>query len=467
MKHDVHSTDRDVPGRMDLLEFPEGLDAVNTIRALLLADPSSTPECRLAWVLRNGPIDSLRSLEYESGLGLKQVWELTSSLEGGTSSFGLVETIERGKAWDSEGRLRGSYRLGVSGRLDYTKLFLSKYSQTFLSKNSWRVKDLDAYRVVETPRYSAEDGQYDPGVWNEDAPLLWPGLDAWTREQLGGEGWRVAMLTFPLWEGSAQEWTELAGGRDKAKRLTAKLEKRMVLTKTGRARATRYRLDWTLEAGIVESMTEGTDFNRAHESADDYRRPHGMDTGSRAHKVLDRHGLEMTRIQRPLTYEEIEIRRRSSKKNRALWAKQYFDASMEAETEGHKAALAKLGHMYAGATEADWRRWMDAGRPLSEDEVRGLAGLPPKPQEPVRTPSPQELAAMTRRVTREPKPIKVKELPLPVVPLDETEDDRMLRTMCQGDPALFENVYGRLPNQEKIPHQGDRRHRQHIRTPAK
>ncbi|MCX5234412.1 hypothetical protein OG824_04085 [Streptomyces prunicolor] len=453
---------------MDLLEFPEGLDAVNTIRALLLADPAHTRECALAWILRHGPVDRLRSLEYESGLGLYQVWKLTSPLEGGTSPLGLVETIERGKSWDSEGREKGSYRLGESVHVEYTKNFFSKYSQTFPSKNSWRVKDLDAYRVLETHGYSAEGTQHDPAVWNEDAPLLWPGLDAWTRGQLGLEGWRVIMLTFPIWEGSAKEWADLVGkDSSTARRMAQKLEKRMVLAKTGKARATRYRLDWTLEAGIVESMTEGTDFNRAHESADDYQRPHGMDTGSRAHKVLDRHGLEMTRIQRPLTYEEIEIRRRSSKKNRALWAKQYFGASMEAETEGHKAALAKLGHMYAGATEADWRRWMDAGRPLSEDEVRELAGLPPKPQEPVRTPSPQELAAMTRRVAREPKPIKVKELPLPVVPLDETEDDRVLRTVCQGDPALFETVHGRLPNQERIPGPRNRRHRQRVRTPAK
>ncbi|MDC2953358.1 hypothetical protein PO587_02690 [Streptomyces gilvifuscus] len=443
-----NSSDRDASGRTDLQESPEGPDAVDVIRALLLVDPSSTPECRLAWVLRNGPIGKLRNLEYESGLGLYQVWEMTSPVEGGTTPLGLVETIERGKSWDSEGREKGSYRLGVSGRFEYTKEYISKYSQTYPSKKSWRVKDLENHRVLETPRYSAEGTQYDPEVWNEDAPLLWPGLDLWTRDQLGGEGWRIAMLTFPLWEGSAQEWTELAGGRDKAKRLTAKLQKQTVLTKTGKARATRYRLDWTLEAGIREELTAGIRLNPEREEGDHYRAPQGMDLGSRAHRVIDRHSKEQLRIQRPLSGEELEIRRRA--RNTCQWGKRYFDAALEAESPEEHATLSRLGHMYAGASEADWRRWMDAGRPLSEDEVREAMGLPPLPPElEPKTVSPEELKAMLRKVTREPKPVKVKELPPVPVPEDETEDERLLRTMCRGNVKVFENVYGRLPNQER------------------
>ncbi|WP_430376722.1 hypothetical protein [Streptomyces sp. B1-3] len=413
----LNSSGRDSSGRVDLQESPEALDGVNAIRALLLSDPSAVQECRLAWVLRHGPIPKLRNLEYQSGLGLKQVWEMTSPLEGGTTPLGLVETVERGKSWDGEGREQGVYRLRVSVRLDYTKSFFSKYRQTFPSKNSWRIKDLDNHRVVETHGYSAKGSQYDPEVWNEDAPLLWPGLDLWTRDQLGGEGWRIVMLTFPLWEGSAQEWTELVGkDSSTARRMAAKLEKRGVLMKIGKARATRYALDWTLEAGIHEEMAQGAKLNGEREEGDHYRAPQGMDLGSRAHKVMDRHAEDQTRISRPLTYEEIEIRRRSSKRNRPRWAKVYFDAAMEPGiSEELKADLAKLGHLFAGASEKDWRRWFDGGRHLTEDEVREAAGLPPKPQQAVRevSPSPQELAAMVRNVTREPAMPKVPEA-LPV-----------------------------------------------------
>jgi hypothetical protein len=40
---------------------------------------------------------------------------------------------------------------------------------------------------------------------------------------------------------------------------------------------------------------------------------------------------------------------------------------------------------------------------------------------------------------------------------EETKDDILVRTLCKGDPNLFESVYGRLPNQEKVPHPRNRR----------
>ncbi|WP_413757180.1 hypothetical protein [Streptomyces sp. MMBL 11-3] len=428
-------------GRVDLRESSEGLAA---ILDTLAEHPDAIAECRLAWVLRHGPIPGLRALEYESGLGLRQIWGMTSSEEGGTTPLGLVETIERGRSWDADGREKGSYRLGVSGRLGYTKDVIPKTLKTYPPKTSWGVGELNNGGVAETPRYSAEGTQYEPRVLNKDAPLLWPGLDLWTREELGGEGWRMAVLTFPAWEGSAREWAELAGGRDKAKRLTAKLEKRAVLTKTGKARATRYSLDWTLLAGIMEEHTADARLNPDREEGDYYRAPHGFDLGGRASKVANRHSLEQTRINRPPSGEELEIRRRA--RNTCQWAKPYFDEALEAEGE-QKAALEKVGHVIAGAKGADWRRWFDAGRSLTAEEVAELA---PK----VHEPTPEEQAATRVRLAemraRMIVPVDNEPRVEPVAPEagwapEEAAQEWELLAKSDGDARLFEVVYGRKP----------------------
>lgn len=67
---------------------------------------------------------------------------------------------------------------------------------------------------------------------------------------------------------------------------------------------------------------------------------------------------------------------------------------------------------------------------------------------------------MVRRVTKEPEMPKVPGVlaaPQPAQDEDETEDDFKLRTLCEGNPRIFESVFGRLPNQERIADRGRRR----------
>jgi hypothetical protein len=128
--------------------------------------------------------------------------------------------------------------------------------------------------------------------------------------------------------------------------------------------------------------------------------------------------------------------------------------------------LERLLHRFAGATEADWRRWFDAGRSLTEGEVRELAELP-EPEK-SKQPTREEVAAMVRRVTKEPPMPKVPEvLPAaqPAQAEDETEDDFKLRILCGGDVRIFESMFGRLPNQEKPVDLGRRRRPRRVATP--
>ncbi|MES9519760.1 hypothetical protein [Streptomyces capoamus] len=168
---------------------------------------------------------------------------------------------------------------------------------------------------------------------------------------------------------------------------------------------------------------------------------------SRAKKLQNQHAREQERIQRPLRFEEIEVRRRA--KGAATYAAYLQDALDEAESPEHRKDLERLLHHFAGATEADWRRWFDVGRSLTEEEVYELAG-PPKPEK-SRQPTPEELCAMVRRVIKEPEMPKVPKAlvaPRPAQAEGETEDDRLLRERYRGDVVLFEAVLGRKPNQE-------------------
>ncbi|MFD8072186.1 hypothetical protein ACFV3E_05985 [Streptomyces sp. NPDC059718] len=431
MKHVANSSVQDAPGRTDLQEFPEGLpassaladDAINLIRATLLEDTSSIQECRLAWILKDGPIDKLRNLEY-SGLGLSQVWEMTSPLPGGTTPRGLVETIERGRSWDADGREKGSYRLAECGRLGYTSTTTNKTPNPQGPKDGWRTKDSKTHRVSDAPGYS-------------EAVLLQPGHDMWTRGRLGGEGWRIAVLTYPVWEGSAKEWQDLAGGRDKAKRLTAKLEEAGVLQKTGKARATRYALDWVVDALILQED------------------PNLVDT--RPSKLAYRHGWEHTRIHRSLTHEELEIRRRIQ--HAPLYAKHLLDLIAETEPGPYRDDLMKAANAILDAKEADWRRWFDAGRQITEDEVRELLPYELPDGELMSQQRAQMILENQRKTTeymaryweakRAEMAAQEAEMAEPAVeePREETEDDRLLRTLCAGNPRVFQAFYRRLPNQ--------------------
>ncbi|MFE0451623.1 hypothetical protein ACFW2D_10080 [Streptomyces sp. NPDC058914] len=424
MKLSPDSSASDTSGRTDHQEFPETFRRIDRIRALLVADPANTPECRLGWSVVPGNLRGIRGLEQASGLHHDQAWEMTSPLEGGLSPLGLVRTVERGKSWDSEGRLKGEYAFGESVRVPDTKNTLSKNPPTPQGDQTLKgLEDLDGYRVRYAHRFS------DRAVM----ALANPALDIWRgkdKTALGSEGWRVGIiLGFDTVELSAKEWAALAGGTDRAKRLAKKLEAWNVLKRVGSARATRYVLDWT------------DWLDRANEE------PEAM--GCRKSDLEWRHAREQLRIQRPPSPEELEIRRRGKKP--AQFAAYLQDALDEAESPEHRKDLEQLLHHLAGATEAEWRGWFDAGRSLTEGEVYELAGLT-KPEKP-KQPTPEELAAMVRRITKEPEMPKVPDvLPAtqPAQAEGESEDDFRLRTVCKGDPRLFESVFGRLPNQEAV-----------------
>jgi hypothetical protein len=180
-----------------------------------------------------------------------------------------------------------------------------------------------------------------------------PALDIWSRvgfkqsdgtrkATLGHEGWRVAMLTgLETREMSAKEWAELAGGADKAKRLAKKFMAYGfgILTKTGKARATRYTLDWSnlLSEQWAEMFLL------------DDRQRQGKATGDYTKKRWD--------MNQPRSAEELEVRRRVT--GAATYASYLQDALAEAESPEHRKDLERLLHTFAGATVDDWTRWME------------------------------------------------------------------------------------------------------------
>ncbi|MET8185703.1 hypothetical protein ABZV15_07885 [Streptomyces sp. NPDC005246] len=389
--------------------------------AVLRDHPEAVQECRIAFALLNGSVQGIRALSIASGLHQEQVWEITSPADGGLSPHGLVQTIERGTSWTSEGREKGSYALADTDtdRVPHTNGSSTKNPPTPLGEEGLKgLKDLGTYRV-----------RFASGI---ELKLLDPSLDLWRRSktELGSEGWRVAVLTglAPV-EMSMAEWAELLQVTPaNARKLAVKFETHGIATRTKQGRTVRIALDWTVPLTIVE------------ENAEELMR--------RAKKLQNQHAREQERIQRPASFEEIEVRRRV--KGAATYASYLQGALDEAESPEHRRDLEKLLHTFAGATEADWRRWFDAGRALTEDEVYELAGLA-KPEKP-KQPTPEELATMVRRVTKEPEMPKVPEAlpaPQPAQAVSETGDDFRLRTMCQGDSRIFESVFGRLPNQEK------------------
>jgi hypothetical protein len=338
-------------------------EIIGQMQALLLSNPESVQECRITRSLFKGPVRGLRALEVSSGLSDKQCWETTASHDGGLSPFGLVRTIERGRSWDSEGREKGIYALAESPREDVTNIYSFKNPPTPLGDKTLKgLEDLEIHRDVFTGGFSDERVMV----------LSDPSLDLWrrSRTELGSEGWRIGMiLGFQTVTLTAKAWTALAGDEKKAARLAKKLKDHAVLSKTGAARATVYTLDWSVPLEVIERSAE-----------DDLR--------IRARALQVKHIGEYERIRRPASFEEIEVRRRA--RNTAQYAKPYFDAAMEEGISPElKADLEKMGHRIAGATETDWRRWME----LDEVKEPGIIPDSPAALESVPRPAPVKKAA--------------------------------------------------------------------------
>ncbi|MET4646093.1 hypothetical protein ABID95_005850 [Streptomyces atratus] len=314
---------------------PSGHVDLDAMLAVLRDHPEAVQECRIAFALLNGPVRGLRGLEIASGLSDKQVWEITSSLDGGLSSFGLIRTVERGTSWTSEGREKGLYALADTDRENVTKKILYNNPPTPLGqevlKDLKNLKDLKRHRDV-----------FPSGI---ALKLLNPALDLWRRSkiELGSEGWRVAVITglAPV-EMSMVEWAELLQVTPaNARKLAVKFETHGVATRTKQGRTVRIALDWSVLLRIAE---EG-DLEEAWTD--------------RTRKLQNEHAGEQRRIQRPDSYGEIEVRRRSRKS--AQYAAYLQDFLAEAESPEHRKDIEKLLHTLAGATEADWRRWMELG----------------------------------------------------------------------------------------------------------
>jgi hypothetical protein len=329
LKNFADSTGQPPSGHVDL-------DAVTPILEVLAEHPASVQECRIAFALLQGPVKGIRTLSIASGLHQEQVWEITSSVDGGLSPYGLVRTVERGTSWTSEGREKGEYALADTARLPHTttSTYKSPYPQG--EKSLKGLKDLGTYRV-----------RFASGI---ELKLLDPALDLWRRSktELGSEGWRVAVLTgvAPV-EMSMAEWAELLQVTPaNARKLATKFEAHAVATRAKQGRTVRISLNWSTQLRMVEENAE--------------------DLMVRAKKLQNQHAREQERIQRPLSFEEIEVRRRA--RNSAQYAVYLQSALDEAQSPAHRKDLERLLHTFAGATEADWRRWME----LDEEQDPGL-----------------------------------------------------------------------------------------------
>lgn len=286
---------------------------------MLASSPDAIVECRIAFSLILDPEQrGMRALERSAGVAFNSVLETLSRAQWGFSAHGLVQTIDRGKSWDSEGREISIYRIPESVRERVTKVSISKNPSDPVGlkglKDSWSSDSL-AHRLA----------------------ILDPALDIWSRKkaELGPEGWRIAMLTgLTETEMSAQEWAELAGGTDRAKRLSKKLMTFGwgLLTRTGKARATRYRLNWTM---LLDE--------RFGDLLEDLRTREG--------KLLLQHAEEQIRITRP------------QQPNRGPAMAEALLAEMDGtETPEHRRDIERLAELWRNSTAEDWARWSD---PLS------------------------------------------------------------------------------------------------------
>lgn len=315
-------------------------------------DVNTIIECKMAASIYRDPAQrGMYALEKSANVDFDSVRNILSADAWGLSPYGLIQTIERGKPWDSDGREIAIYRLSESVRVPVTKSSLT-------TKGSNYVQDpggLDDSKVLEDLESGKGSDRYahrfSSGAW----ALLDPALDIWSRvgfrheeggkrkDTLGHEGWRIAMLTgMGTVEMSAKEWAELAGGTDKGKRLAKKFLAYGfgILTKTGKARATRYVLDWSVLL--------------SEQAAEMFL----MDDRSRWGKAADDYGKKFRDMNRPKTLAEIQVPR-GPKLAKALLAE--LDGT---ESPEYCSDIHRLAETYRTATAEDWARWMDVERTI-------------------------------------------------------------------------------------------------------
>lgn len=293
--------------------------------AVVRDHPEALVECAMAFSIYRDPDQrGMRALERSANVAFHCVQETLAQDAWGLSPFGLIQTIERGRSWDSDGREVAIYRLAKSGREGVTKHLVPKKPQGLEG-----LKGLEAHKDGDTFAH-----RFSPEAW----ALLDPALDIWSRrkDELGKEGWRVALLTgMETQEMSAKEWAELAGGTDRAKRLAKKLTTYGgfgILTRTGRARATRYTLDWS---ALLDERYDP------------------MLLRTREMDLLGQHAEEQRRITQPLSAEEIRAKK-GEEYARAILAE--LDGT---ETAEHRKDVERLAETYRAATVEDWCRWTE------------------------------------------------------------------------------------------------------------
>jgi len=289
---------------------------LDDIRSVLLNSPDAIVECRIAFALYLNPDQrGMRALERSAGVAFNSVLETLSPTQWGHSEHRLIQTIDRGKSWDAEGREISVYRLAESVRERVTNCSISKSPSDPVGLKGWNSagdSDSLAHRLA----------------------VLDPALDLWSRKKdsLGPEGWRIAVITgMESMDLSAKEWAELAGGSDRAKRLAKKLTEYGwgLLTRTGKARATRYRLDWTmlLDERFGDLL---------------------MDLRGREGRLLLQHAEEQRRITQP------------QRPNRGPAMADALLAELDGtETAEHREGIERLAELWRTATAEDWSRWSE------------------------------------------------------------------------------------------------------------
>jgi hypothetical protein len=524
MKTSFDSTDQAPSGRTDPQGFPE-ITFHDTRRALMAGVP--VQECRVhAGLVSDPDTRGLDGIEVRSGLDRKVLYGRPDRGTSGVipaegQSSGLLRCISRGVFTLEESDRRPMevqpLPFGPPGK------WSSGPHQTLeSSSNSLSKEGLEA--LGEKEKKDLGQGNGGQMTTSEQAPwieryeqLLRPDRDIWAnrpvgnREALGDAGWALAMIYGfePVQVPMRDVQRLLALSPKQTQRTVDKLgfertsgRGAMVIVDFSRLVHEQAEEEgWYNGPGLRSAQK----VQKAHDKKTAAGR-RGTRHGFAAFRVHQHRELVAQAIEDPewrrkvLEYSEERLSKAlevwmaqhdgelpqwarpvlgalRAHKGRLDMATTYSDAIAEAETEEHKRDLARLKAHLVDAKPADYvGMWLEPvdvpDTPEVLVEAEGGSDVPPLQTQPVQTQparevDPEALAAMRARISKHDETLKVPEVlpvPQPAPTEDETEDDRLLRTMCRGNPRIFESVFGRLPNQPKPADRGRRRKLRRVPT---
>ncbi|MEU5030197.1 hypothetical protein [Streptomyces milbemycinicus] len=471
MKYDGNPSDRDVSGRTDLQEFSEKVSGrhLNEIRERLLLEPKARREATIAWSIKIHPfLSATRGIARWTNQHKETVQQIAGPT-GGLSDFKFLYTATRGHSSvieeEREGmELRFNSLAGRSwsplGADGYRQGSAQYLSEVPIPSTPWTLKILEDGKIqkgngrilagigdmlVEDLILASEEIKKledwgTPGSWSHNLlTLLDPANDSWTDEKLGSYAWHLAVL----FAGqdilvTSKDLQHLLGIKERMVRyLVAQWEKQsfVVTEKVGRTKV------YTL---LFHSVLH----------------PDGS--------MYDGHLGDKTKLYAAMGRDQQEratAARRGTPEGAIAWK--------AANPRTRQAFLETLPE----DADAVWRELVERGDEMEMYEhlmaqVKEVGSVPSTPevlvdeaavqpaQESLEVPKPidrEVLAEMRARISGQDERSKFPEaLPAPqsVEAEDETEDDRLLCTMCEGDSRIFESVFGRLPNQPKFADRG-------------